>query len=213
MARKPINLAPKSIRKPSGLKKDGTPNIHWINFEKKLRNFEQVPLQDWTEVEILGYLFKRYSDHYDMDFTLSYSGPPTKCSEMYCIRRMLTTIGTQKGWIAKDYIDWVFNTQIIPKKVNITSLGFFFTRKFCQQFRRIFREKNKISRTTVLPPDYISLVHNLNLDHIETYGDLAFAQMAIKNEPDRDDTETYSRLFQQLNDLGLNEEILNNLED
>lgn len=202
----------KNIRKVSGLKADGAPNAYWRRFEERLENFESIQISDWKEEEILGYLLKRFRDHYGINFSLSYTGPPSKCPEMYCIRRTMKTIGTQKGWIMKDYIDWVFDTIIIPQRAKIESLGYFFTQKICNRFKASFQERQKVTRSTVLPPDYVSIAQESEM-FLQTYGDLAFAKMAIDNDPSREDAQSIRALFAQLESMGFNPVVLDYLEE
>lgn len=209
---KVVQLTPDKVRQPSGLKNDGTPNAYWRRFSERVYNFENVPLSDWKEEEVLGYLLKRYRDCYDIDFSLSYSGPPTKSPEMYCVRRMMTTVGTEKGWILKQYIDWVFDTIIIPQKTKIQGLAFFFTQRICNQFKVLFRKNNRITRTTELPTPYVNIAVELGLS-VCTYGDLAFAKMALDQSPDRDDLSSYSALFNKLKGVGFDSAILNGLNE
>ncbi len=203
-------LIPDSVTKPSGIKHDGTPNAHWRKFEQRLKAFADIPLSEWKEEEILGYLLKRYTEHYQIDWALSYSGPPSRCAEMYIVRRTMTAVGTQKASIMKQYIDWVFDKDIIPKRKQISSLAYFFAPGLCNQFRAEFRKNSTITRTTELPQDYATIVNGLQLS-LNTYGDLAFARMAIQGQSD-DTMAPYVLLFNQLRDLGFNESILETLE-
>ena len=204
-------IVPESVHSPSGLKADGTPNVYWLHFKEKLENFQNVPLEQWKDEEILGYLLKRYRDHYNIDFSLSFSGPPTKCPEMYCIRRIKQVFNNDKAWILKEYIDWVFDSIIIPQKTKLESLAFFFSSKLCNKFKSIFRTKNKITRSTELPTNLLSEAVNLQLN-LRTYGDLAFIRIAM-DDKERDDFSVYQQLFQRLNGLGFDDSILMTLED
>jgi len=209
MAARKTKITPNSIKKPSGLKKDGTPNAPWQKFQKKLKAFNDTPINEWNEVNILGYLLSKYEKQYQIDFGLSYSGPPSKCSEIYCVKRMMTTIGTEKGSICKDYIDWVFETHITPKGKEIVSLAYFFNKGIIAQYRTIFKDRQKVTKTTALPNEYAAEANSLGLS-INTYGDLAFAKMAVDQSPD--DYPEYSSLFIRLSAAGFNESVLRTLE-
>lgn len=207
MARnKSITLVPKKITKPSGLKNDGTPNVAWRKFKERLEEFDKTPPENWAPEHILGYLLDRYQSVYEMSFSLSYSGPPSKCSEMYCVKRMLTTIGTEKGNLAKEYVDWVFEKKIIPNKIAIKSLAFFFTSGLCNEFKSVFKKRNKITRSTQLPQYLLDITNKLQLN---TYGDLAFAKLALDSDPEREDL---NNLFRELENAGFNEMVLQALE-
>jgi hypothetical protein len=215
-----IQLTPDTVRQPSGLKADGTPNAYWRRFEKRLQEFEDVPLEEWKEEQVLGYLLKRYRENYGIDFSLSYSNPPTKCPEMYCVRRMLTAIGAYDGsapnkikaHVIKQYIDWVFDTIISPQKTQIKNLAYFFTQNICNQFKAVYKKNKTITRSTELPGNYLDAAIALDVN-VRTYGDLAFAKMAIDQAPDRDDLSSYTQLFSRLRDIGFDDSILTRLEE
>lgn len=209
---KRLTFGPENIAHKSGLNDDGTPNIYWQKFEERIAMYKDLSPTEWTDEQILGYLLHRYVEHFGIGFTLSYSGAPGKCSEMYCVRRMLTTVGTKKGHIAKEYIDWVFDENIIKRKVRVTSLAFFFTPKLCSEFKTIYRSKNTITKTTPLPPDFIEAAQKLDLS-VNTYGDLAFAKMALDYDPTREDLANYNSLFAHLKETGFDDNILTTLHD
>jgi len=208
---KTISFVPDKIKKPSGLKNDGSPNVPWRKFKERIDNFESVPVDEWGDEEVLGYIAKRYKDHYEIDFGLSYSGPPSKCGEMFLIRRMKYKIGTEKGHILKDYINWVFDKILIPQKMSLTSLAFFFTEKIVQQYRAEFKKRHVITKSTELPNDFIDIASQLELP-LNTYGDLYFVKAAIDQDPDREDFTIYKQFLSQIKDKGFNEEILKSLE-
>lgn len=197
--------------KLSGLNADGTPNAYWRRFKERLDNYEETAIQDWKAEHILGHILKRYKDQMGVEYALSYSGPPTKCKEIYCTKRMLLALGTEDGQTAKNYVDWVFDTVIIPGKVAISSIAYFFTTSFILRFKAERRRKSQISRATELPPDIKSVVENLSLD-VKTYGDLAFAKVAIDDDPGNEELSVYFRLFMDLKDKGFDESVLSTLE-
>lgn len=209
---KVISLVPDTVNKPSGMKMDGTPNVYWRRFEERLKTFESIPVEEWKEEQVLAYLLKRYREHYGIDFSLSYSRPPTKCPEMYCIRRITTTLGTIKGPALKQYIDWVFDTIIKPQRTQVTTLAFFFTPGICNQFKAKYKKNNKITRSTELPSNYLDAAIALDVS-VRTYGDLAFAKMAVDQAPERDDLLSYTKLFSKLRDIGFDDSILLGLEE
>jgi hypothetical protein len=208
---KSVILLPESVKKPSGLKKDGTPNVAWRDFSERLNNFDQIQIDQWEAEEILGYILKRYKDHYDINFSLSFSGPPSKCGEIYCVRRMMQTVGSQRGSIIKEYIDWVFDTIIIPKKMSVTTLAFFFTLRMCNEFKSIFKKRTQITKSTDIPSNYQTIISNLGLS-INTYGDLAFVKMALdKDDSESDSYDVYRKLFSELREIGFDECVLNSM--
>ena len=189
----------KSVKgKLSGLKADGKPTAYWRRFKERLDSYNQTPTNEWKDEHFLGHILNRYKDWVGADFALSYSGPPSKCREMYCVRRMLLALGTENGETVKKYIDWVFDTVIIPKKVNISSIAFFFTTGFILSFKQYLRKNKTVTRATELPRTFEPILQKLNLTDLSTYGDLAFAKLVIDEDPNNDDNKIYIELFDQL---------------
>jgi hypothetical protein len=195
----------------SGLKLDHTPNAHWRKFKERLDNYDQTPPSQWTKEHILGHILQRYKDVVGVEFALSYSGAPTKCKEIFCIRRVLLRLGTEDGEVAKKYIDWVFDTIIIPQKVTISSVAYFLTSNLVLKFKGEFRKQSRITRATKLPEPWGEVASNLSLD-VKTYGDLAFAKLAMENDPYDDDLKAYFDLFRRLKEVGFDETMLSSLE-
>jgi hypothetical protein len=198
--------------RPRGIKIDGCPNAYWRRFKQRLDNYDSADPETWTNEHILGHILKRYRDFYGVDFTLSYSGAPSKCTEMYCVKRMMVALGDEDGFLAKQYIDWVFDKAIQPKDTNIRSIGFFFTGSLIYRFKTAYRKLTKITRSTQLPPQYESLAVGLELT-VSTYGDLAFAKMAMENDPENDEYTPYFNLFTKLKEAGFDTGLLDNLEN
>lgn len=196
--------------KLSGLKEDGLPNAYWRRFKDRLDNYSNIEIVDWKEDQFLGHILKRYKDCMGVDFGLSYSGPPTKCKEIYCVRRMILTLGTEDPVKIKDYIDWIYDTIIIPQKVTISSIAYFFTTNFILKFKQDSRKKNRITRVTILPENYKNIVLELDLD-VNTYGDLAFAKIAMDNDPGNEAYDVYGELFGKLKNVGFDESVLGTL--
>ena len=199
------------VKKISGLKEDGTPNAFWQKFKCKLATYDADDISQWHEYHFLGHILKRYKDHIGIEFTLSYSRAPTKSPEMFCVKRMISFLGVDDNQTIKDYIDFVFDQYIIPKKVFVTSIAYFFTTNFIFEFKKKFRKESRITRSTPLPTDYKSVVNNLNID-VCTYGDLAFAKVAIENDPNSSELDIYIRMFDALKNLGFDDGVLGRLD-
>lgn len=202
----------KSIRKPSGIKNDGTPNASWKKFQQRLDNYDSIPVQQWKPDNFLGYILKRYKDNYNINYTLSYSGPPTKCSEIYCVKRMMSFLGGENPdpLMVKDYIDWVYGSVIIPKKMQIESIALFFTSTLIREFKSKYSKIKKITRSTEIPIPYVDIIRSSGYDDIVTYGDLAFIKMAL--EQDSEYNQEYRDLFSQLSSKGFDFNKLETLE-
>jgi hypothetical protein len=197
--------------RPSGIKDDGDPNAYWRKFKDRLDSYADTPIANWKNEHFLGHILKRYKDEMKVDFGLSYSGPPTKCKEIYCVRRMVLALGTDNPHTIKEYIDWVFDKNIIPSKVIISSIAFFFATGLILNFKAELRKRARITRATELPSEIQNLAVGLELD-IRTYGDLAFAKVALEDDPENEDLDIYSHLFVQLREMGFDEDVLSTLE-
>jgi hypothetical protein len=196
-----ITLVPDVVKKPSGLKFDGTPNVPWRKFKERIDAYNSVPLKDWKSDQVLGHIFKRYSEVFGLNFSLSYSGAPSKCSEIYCVKRMMSMVDGDfpNPETVKSFIDWTFDSVIIPKKLQIESLAFFFSIKLIREFKAKYNKSKKITRSTELPKIYADMVNDLGIDDIITYGDLAFVSKAIALNPDNVSYKVYINLFEKLN--------------
>lgn len=195
--------------KLSGLNITGEPKLVWRKFKARLDTYDTTPISEWKAENALGHILKRFKDLYGVEFTLGYSGAPCRCSEIYQTKRMIAALGTEDYQVVRDYIDWVYDQKIIPGKINITAIGFFFTGTLIQKFKSAYKKLKKISRTTQLPATVEAVVSELAISAL-TYGDLAFAKMAVDNNPD--DYPEYKQLFQKLKDGGFDAAILDTLE-
>jgi hypothetical protein len=184
----------------SGLKQDGTPNAFWRRFKERLNSYETVPLEEWKDEQLLGHILRLYQSRYDLEFTLSYSGPPTKCEEIYFVRRMLYALGAQESpEVAKEYVEWVFD-KVVKEGQHIDSIAFFTTRQIVRKFKAQYRKKHRITRSTVLPAEFLQLANDYQVD-VNTYGDLAFAKRAVDDSPGQ--YPNYAVYLTQLEKLGL----------
>jgi hypothetical protein len=199
------------MRKIKGLKEDGSISGPWRNFKARLDLYADVPISEWNEYNFLGHILKRYKDYMGMEFSLSYIGAPSKSKELYCIKRMVLYLGSSDNQTIKDYIDFVYNSYIIPGKVSVSSLAYFFTANFMFEFKKKLRRDSKITRATKLPDSYKNILENLSID-VNTYGDLAFAKIAIDNDPGNNDLAIYSKMFNELKNIGFDDSVLGKLD-
>jgi hypothetical protein len=198
-------------RKIKGLNQDGSPNASWRKFKIRLDNYTDTPEDEWDEYYFLGHILKRYKDYMGTEFPLSYKSAPSKSQELYCVKRMIATLSVQDKQTIKNYIDFVYDTYILPKKVAVTSLAYFFTVNFIFDFKSKYRKDTKITRNTQLPPNCKEVINNLSLD-VCTYGDLAFAKLALDNDPKNDALEVYSKMFEELKNTGFDTGVLERLD-
>jgi hypothetical protein len=198
--------------KVSGLKLDGEPNAAWRKFKERLEKYDSKPVTEWKAEELLGHICKRYRElGSEFEYALSYSGPPSKCKEIYCVRRMVLALGNEDPVISKNYIDWLFDTIIIPKKVTLTSVAYFFTDAFIRDFKIDRKKSKKVTRNTQIPHEFEIAAEELQLS-IMTYGDLAFAKAAIDQDPTNEDYAPYHTLFQKLSSMGFDPNTLGTMD-
>lgn len=203
----------RSPRKISGLKLNGSPNKSWQSFKAKLDNFECTQVDSWEAEHVLGYVLKRYQEVFGTCLSLSYSGPPSKSVEMYCIKRTILAVDGDNPnmQIVKSYIDYVYDKIIIPKKTKIRKLSIFFTPQIVLDFKYEYKKLKRITRSTQLPKQYETIIHNMQLDDVQTYGDLAFVNMAVKSDPETN--YKYQELILALESVGFNTDIFDTIGD
>ncbi len=182
----------------------------WQKFLAKFKEIEDLPITEWKEPHVLGYFCKRYEMYYGQKFALSFRGAPSKCNEIYMIKKTMAMLNTTDMLIIHDYIDWIFDQKIIPGKIKIRSIGFLTTPGFGNEFNQYRIKKEKIIKSTELPAKYRKIADDLDLSVI-TYGDLAFIKMALEQSSDNDTRAPYKILFRDLIALGFEPTILNTL--
>lgn len=182
----------------------------WQKFLAKFEEIEILKNSQWKEVHLLGYFCKRYEKHYGMKFALSFRGAPSKCNEIYMVKKIMYMLDTTNMRTVRAYIDWIFDQKIIPGKMKIRTIGFLTTPGFGNEFNSYVTLKAKIVKTTELPPEYKQIVDSLNLE-VATYGDLAFVKMALESAPESESRAPYKILFTNLMAIGFEPSVLNNL--
>lgn len=157
-------------------------SIHYAKFFEKFKEIKDLPIEKWSKTHLLAYFCELYKNHYNLDFTFSFKGSPSKCREMFEISKLTQQISSNPI-ILKQYIDWIFKEKIIEKKKRVTSLGFLTHPEIVNEFKFKFLFSNKIERTTQLPEKYIAICRDYKY-HLSTYGDLAFI---YKSNPEMSD--------------------------
>lgn len=182
----------------------------WQKFLAKFKDIETLAVSEWKEAQLLGYFCKRYETCFDQKFALSFRGAPSKCNEIYMIKKTMAMLNSTDATVIHDYVDWIFDCKIIPGKIKIRSIGFLTTPGFGNEFNTYRTKKARVSKSTQLPIKYQQCADELNLP-VATYGDLAFIKMAIDQSPDSESRAPYKILFKDLIALGFEPETLNNL--
>ena len=102
---------------------------------------------------------------------------------MFFVRKMIATLNTSDMVIVKKYVDWIYDTKIIPENKKIRTLSYFMTPGFCNEFHFEQSESEIIKRSSYLPNNYKEIAASLNIS-VSTYGDLAFIKMAADRTSD-----------------------------
>lgn len=174
----------------------------WRNFFDKFKEIDVIKVSKWKDVHVLAYICKRYYSHYGKKYSVAIKGAPGKSPDIQIIRRIIAMLDTSNMKVIKEYVDWVFDTKIITRKIKVNSLAFFLTSGFANGFQFYYQEKNKITRSSVLPDEFKFLAEALKIN-INTYGDLAFIKLALEQDPEN--RQEYKNLFNHLKSLGFEE--------
>lgn len=182
----------------------------WQKFLTKFNDIDNLSIKEWKEVHILGFFCRRYEKCFQQKFALSFRGAPSKCNEIYMIKKTMAMLNSTDPMVIHDYIDWIFDFKIIPNKIKIRSIGFLTTPGFGNEFNQYKIKKEKIGKFTELPTKYQKVADVLDLP-VSTYGDLAFIKMALDQSSDNESRIPYKVLFRDLIALGFEPTVLNDL--
>lgn len=183
----------------------------WDTFFKKLSKYSDLSVEDWKEYQLLGYLVSRLETYLQRKFAFSLSGQPSKCPEMFFIKKIIYSLDTSDPETVKSYIDWVFDKKIVPSKVKLRSIGYFHNSSFANQFLDENKKSKQITRSTTLPEEYRTIV-NFFKAPAETFGDLAFIKKVIESNPEDEDSLTFKKMFSNLMSIGFKEDCLRDLK-
>lgn len=180
----------------------------WKRFFLKFSEIETLPIYNWKPVHLIAHFCFRYYQHFGKQFSFSIKNAPGKSPEMFLIKKLFQVLGTISPKLVKKYIDWVFDTKIIPNNRQIRSLGFFANSAFCNEFKAQLAESNKIYRYTPLPMKYKEVVDSLKIP-ASTFGDLSFAKKILDDKVVG--FEQYEALFTELYKIGFEFDMIQNL--
>lgn len=179
-------------------------NAYWRKFFNKFDDIDDptFKVSKWKEVHILAYICKRYEQLFNKKFAVTIKGAPGKSPDIYMVKTIIASLNTSNNNIVKEYIDWVYDTKIVPKKVKFRRIGFFVTSGFANEFLDTRANKRKkMSKSLELPGSYVEIAKDLGIT-VKTYGDLAFIKMSLDRNSD-DKSSPYYVLISNLELLGL----------
>jgi hypothetical protein len=176
-------------------------NAAWRKFFNKFNEIDTLKVSEWREVHILAYICKRYEELFKNKFSVAIKGAPGKSPDVYITKRIIASLNTTNTRTIKEYIDWVYDVKIIPKRVHFRKIGFFLTEGFANEFLHNRMKKKIITRSTPLPEAFVDIAKDLGID-ISTYGDIAFIQLDVERRPEDKENPRYI-LLGNLELLGL----------
>lgn len=141
-------------------------------FFSKFDQLSNLQTKDWKTVHVIGYFCKKYKEYYNFDYTFKFNTPqPSKCYEVFQINKVATMLSSNPE-ILKDYIDWVFTTQVSQRKRKITVIGYLANINMINDFKfKVLFNKPNVDRSTYLPNNILNIVSEFG---VNTYGDLSF---------------------------------------
>ena len=181
----------------------------WQKFFKRFEEIEDMKVSQWKDVHVLAYICKRYEDVYKQKFSVTIKGAPTKSPDMYMVKRIRASLNTTDMRQIKEYIDWVYDTIIIPKRTKFRKIGFFLTPGLANDFAFYKRnKKDEYTRSDKVPDTYSNIADELGVT-ISTFGDLAFIKMAVDAG---NGSEEHATLLGNLELLGLDLDSLKDMQ-
>ena len=129
-----------------------------------------IPQKEWGILHMLAYIMNKYKEKFNMEFKISYDGPPSKSHEYKLLSRLKMILPKDE---LKDYIDWFYDNYTSTRR--FTSVGAIIKVESVVKYDDYKANKNKITMYTKLPEDIVSIAKNYkDLEYISTYGDLYF---------------------------------------
>lgn len=171
----------------------------WVKFFAKFSEIETLDIKDWSHIHILGYFDKKFKEAFNKNYSYSFRGAPSKCTEIFFVKKIFASLNTNKASLVKDYIDWIFDCKIKNGSVKIRSISFFVTQGFGNEFLDHYRKVNKPTRSKEIPQEFKNVVDEFGFK-INTFGDLAFAKMMLTSNNNQ--KEKYQEFFDRLVILG-----------
>lgn len=157
------------------------PNASYQKMFDKFKEIDTLPMDQWNKNHLLGYFVRCYKDKYGIDYGFRFNTPqPSKSFEIFHIGSIGSKLSTDPI-IFKQYIDWVFTNEVPKLKRRFTSISFLNNEERLNFFKwKVLtspKEASSYDRSTTLPSPYLEAMIGTG---IKTFGDLAFANSAIK---------------------------------
>lgn len=152
----------------------------WQKFFARLPEIDSKNPEEWEAFHFVSYFLRRYYSAYNIPYALSYQGPPLSCFEIKMMKKVFTLLNTTNSNTVKQYIDWLFDNMAINKNMQFKGITIFLTGSFANAFLQEKRKKEKITKHSSLPTEYVKLADECDLS-ISTYGDVEFILNSTKS--------------------------------
>ncbi len=192
---------PKKTPTVENIDLSGAPNKRYETFFKKFGEIDSLPVQKWRGVHLIGHFSRLYEKKFGVKYSFKFDRAPSSCYEAFQMKRLAGAL-TPDPTTLKDFIDWVFENKVTDK-TNFRVMGFMVNEKFIYEFKMGRKRSQQITRTTVLPPSILQILEDLEIQSVNTYGDLAFLKQAMEGGDD-----DYDKVFVQLDAVGFDRSLL-----
>jgi hypothetical protein len=193
--------------KDTNIELSSVPNDRYRKLFDKFKEIDTLPVVEWRYQHLLGYFCRKYKETYNINYAWKFNNPaPSKCFEVWQINVLSSKLSSQPK-ILKEYIDWAFETIVPRAKRRLTSISFMTKDEVVSDYKMNVlwagqSGSGTVDRSTPLPDNYVSILKKQYLEHICTYGDLAF--LAQMNPMSVD----ILSVFIELEELGLDRDVL-----
>lgn len=126
---------------------------------------------------LVGYICNKYWEFYGTPYVFAYGSPNPWTDQDFMLVRRLLAMFWQNAREARTYVRWVFAKRIRSPKYTISSMGFFASSKFVNEYFQAKAKSEKLTRSTKLPADFTAwCLQNhpeiFELQQFETWNDL-----------------------------------------
>ncbi len=186
----------------------------WEKFFLRCQSFSSIPIEQWDFYHLLGYFDFLYFQHYQYKYAYSFNAAPSRCTEIVIIKKLFNMFDTTNFNLVKEYLDWVFEVKIKPRKYAMKKISFLLSSGFGNEFLSQRKKKEVISRDSLLPLNYQEIIEKYNLSsqiELKTYGQLSFLVEMLQANPDEESFSQHNIMLQELILNGLKLEMLKTL--
>lgn len=203
----------------SSCQKCGIIKNDWVKWWQNYQHIWKID-EKWDSTKdkvscLVGFFCDYFYQFYNRPYVFEYANPiPFKDKEFVMARRILAMFeGNARE--ARTYIKWVFAKRVKPRNYSVTSIGFFASANFVNEYFGAKEKAKILKRCSKLPPDFIqwcvenhaqifekqelSTWNDLNglVTHIISYGEDNIEGTIVKEAVRRGmlkDTKTYKKL-------------------